>query len=414
MKKTLLQLAVISGMLITMSTTVNAQWTHNAATNQTYLTNAGANVGIGLTNPAFKLDIYSNTGAASINCKSTTGNSNLIIDRANTASTAGVNYRTNGVVYWQTGTIGTDNFAIRNNQLGSPAVSIQNTTNNVGIGTTAPGSLLSVGSISGAVATPTAITMDNSYLSGAQFNKLKFYLFKDAVQTYGFGLGSSGDVQYWAGSSAIGMHRFFTAQQERMRIDENGNVGIGTINPNAQFNVVQNQVGPVAIFDGVSPNYESTIVLRLDGNAGYLSHGGWGLGANVLGFGGQNHSYPDIRINTITSQVAIGNATTAAGYMLTVAGKVICTELKVQLQPFPDYVFSKDYDLKSIEEVEQHINTYNRLPGMPSACEVEEGGMSVGEMTGKVVEKVEENTLYIIQLKKEIDALKAELNALKK
>ncbi len=112
--------------------------------------------------------------------------------------------------------------------------------------------------------------------------------------------------------------------------------------------------------------------------------------------------------------VSIGTTTAANGYKLTVAGSIICTELKVQLQPFPDYVFAKDYNLKSIEEVEQHINTYNRLPGMPSACEVEEGGMSVGEMTGKVVEKVEENTLYIIQLKKEIDALKAELNALKK
>ncbi|MEO8150904.1 MAG: hypothetical protein ABI723_24940 [Bacteroidia bacterium] len=112
--------------------------------------------------------------------------------------------------------------------------------------------------------------------------------------------------------------------------------------------------------------------------------------------------------------VSIGTTTPATGYMLTVAGKIMCTELKVQLQPFPDYVFSKDYNLKSISEVEEHIKTFNRLPGMPGACEVEENGMSVGEMQGKVVEKVEELTLYIIQQQKQIDELKALINSQKK
>ncbi len=110
--------------------------------------------------------------------------------------------------------------------------------------------------------------------------------------------------------------------------------------------------------------------------------------------------------------VAIGTSTFATGYQLTVGGKIICTELKVQLQPFPDYVFEDSYNLKSIDEVEEHIKTNHRLPGMPSACEVEGDGLSVGEMTGKVVEKVEENTLYIIQLNKENKELRAQLNAI--
>ena len=111
-----LKLYSISAMMFAclfMAKDANAQWTRNAATQQTYLTNTGDNVGIGTTNPLFKLDIQS-AGSASMSFKSTGGNSNIIIDRANSAATSGVNYRTAGVPTWQTGTIQTDNFAIRN------------------------------------------------------------------------------------------------------------------------------------------------------------------------------------------------------------------------------------------------------------------------------------------------------------
>jgi len=62
--------------------------------------------------------------------------------------------------------------------------------------------------------------------------------------------------------------------------------------------------------------------------------------------------------------------------------------------------------------VENHIDTYKRLPGMPSAKEVDSSGMNVGEMQGKVVEKVEELTLYIIQQQKQIDASQKQVEAL--
>jgi len=97
-----------------------------------------------------------------------------------------------------------------------------------------------------------------------------------------------------------------------------------------------------------------------------------------------------------------------------VGGKVICTELKVQLQPFPDYVFEKNYALPTLNQVENHINTYHRLPGMPSAAEVETNGMEVGKMQGKVVEKVEEATLYILQLNKQNQLLQQQVDLLAK
>lgn len=99
---------------------------------------------------------------------------------------------------------------------------------NVGIRTTSPVSALTVGGSSGAVTTPTAITMDGTYRTGSlSFDSLKFYLYKSSTETYGFGLGNLGEVTYWAGTTSTGTHAFYTSQTERMRITSNGDVGIG-------------------------------------------------------------------------------------------------------------------------------------------------------------------------------------------
>lgn len=108
--------------------------------------------------------------------------------------------------------------------------------------------------------------------------------------------------------------------------------------------------------------------------------------------------------------VRIGAAAVAApGYLLAVDGKVICEELKVQLSDsWPDYVFADDYHLPSLYEVEKLINEHNHLPGIPSAAEIEKDGIAVGEMQKAMMEKIEELTLYIIELQKQIDTLKSE------
>ena len=125
----------------------------------------------------------------------------------------------------------------------------------------------------------------------------------------------------------------------------------------------------------------------------------------MWGFGGAGWNF---KMNVNDGRISIGkNINPAAGYMLAVDGGIICEELKVQMTPFPDYVFADDYKLRSLEEVENHIREHKRLPGMPAAAVVDNEGMNVGELSTKLVEKVEELTLYILQLQKEIDQLKA-------
>jgi hypothetical protein len=105
----------------------------------------------------------------------------------------------------------------------------------------------------------------------------------------------------------------------------------------------------------------------------------------------------------------VGTTTAATGYMVSVDGKIMCEELKVQDSgSWPDYVFSEHYDLPTLDEVEAHIAARSHLPGVPDACTVETEGLLVGEMQNILLKKIEELTLYMIDANKEIRSLKAE------
>jgi hypothetical protein len=138
------------------------------------------------------------------------------------------------------------------------------------------------------------------------------------------------------------------------------------------------QNGGGNVFVGDATNFNSSHRLGVDGNAVFLG------------------------------AVRIGSTVTPGGYKLAVDGKAICTELLVRLVPnWPDYVFNNQYKLRGLNEVEDFIKKNNHLPGIPSAKEVESNGVNVGEMQKLQMEKIEELTLYIIELKKEIEKLKA-------
>lgn len=102
------------------------------------------------------------------------------------------------------------------------------------------------------------------------------------------------------------------------------------------------------------------------------------------------------------------------GYRLAVNGGILCEEVKVILDvPVSDYVFEPDYPLMSLDSVEAFVNENKHLPEVPSAAEFKANGYKVGEMDDLLLRKVEELTLYIIELKKEQTRLKEEVTTLR-
>ena len=106
----------------------------------------------------------------------------------------------------------------------------------------------------------------------------------------------------------------------------------------------------------------------------------------------------------------IGIGTSAPGtFKLAVEGKIGAREIRVTTtNPWPDYVFGEQYKLKSLATLEGFIKKNNHLPNMPSAKEVNDNGIELGNMNTRVVEKIEELTLYVIELNKRMAKLEKE------
>ncbi len=113
------------------------------------------------------------------------------------------------------------------------------------------------------------------------------------------------------------------------------------------------------------------------------------------------------------SKVSINTISDPGDYTLAVNGKIRAKEIKVDTD-WADYVFDTDYRLKTLEEIESFIKENKHLPEIPTAQDVEKGGVDLGEMNMLLLKKVEELTLYIINQQKEINLLKSDLNNTKK
>jgi hypothetical protein len=122
-----------------------------------------------------------------------------------------------------------------------------------------------------------------------------------------------------------------------------------------------------------------------------------------------------LSLNANTNKpVTIGTHTPALGFALSVDGRIMAEEIQVQLKgSWPDYVFAEDYTLLSLEEVETSIAINNHLPGIPSAAEVADEGITLGDMQRRLLEKVEELTLHMIAMNKRLRLLEEENAELK-
>lgn len=95
-------------------------------------------------------------------------------------------------------------------------------------------------------------------------------------------------------------------------------------------------------------------------------------------------------------------------------GKIYAKEVEVKANVWADYVFKKDYKLNSLEEVEKHIEEKGHLPNIPSAEEVAKVGINLGEMDAKLLEKIEELTLYSIEQNKALKQQSEKIEKLEK
>lgn len=170
-------------------------------------------------------------------------------------------------------------------------------------------------------------------------------------------------------------------------INSGGDLNLSTISGNAIF---------------VSPNGASAVLNPNNGGNVILSPSGGGNISMSTTSGGDIQMNPN-GIVTIGSGVS---TTAAAGYKLAIRGKVVCEELRVKLYGnWPDYVFQNSYKLMPLPALQSFVQKNGHLPNVPSAAEVKRDGIAVGEMNKKLMEKVEELTLYILQLEARIKNL---------
>jgi len=119
----------------------------------------------------------------------------------------------------------------------------------------------------------------------------------------------------------------------------------------------------------------------------------------------------------LADKIVIGSVTTNSNYKLFVETGILTEKVKVAVKNtsnWSDYVFNKDYKLLSLGEVESYIQKNKHLPGVPSAEEVVKDGIDMATMDAKLLEKIEELTLYMIELKKENESIRQENALIKK
>ncbi|HRC32943.1 MAG TPA: hypothetical protein PK736_05825 [Bacteroidia bacterium] len=371
----------------------------------------GGKVGIGNASPSFKLDI---SGDCRINTAPQNTTFNSLILNSNTTATSYDKYEplklintgnfggaTNSIGFY--GGFGSNIGKITsilnssgngagmlfsvgdNNLLIQPRMMIDN-QGSVGIGTTSPSAKLTVqtqSEVYGIVHTDGTVKM-GTYIGLNVYNNL---------------------AGGWLGTESDHPMYFMTNNNwPQITLLQNGNVGFGSSNPHAQLqfdNGLNNR--RIVLWEGVDNEHQFA---------------GFGMNANTLRYQvehlGGNHVFYAAVDSTSSNElmriqgdgrVAIGGDA-SSNYKLTVRGSIICTDLRVQLQPFPDYVFANDYKLLPLNELENYVNKNNHLPGMPTATEVEEQEVTVGQLQMKLVEKVEELTLYVIELNKANEQLK--------
>ena len=308
---------------------------------------------------------------------------------------------------------------------------------NVGIGTTNPQSALHLFSNSNSVQ-----NMEGSspYIyAGLQFTD-------GAQQT----AGKVKQWAIWAGTdggtwlSGLGFHRYDAVNpcvggicDISLFLHDNGNVGIGTGNPQYKLDVngnirtngsvFTNEIHFVANDMGATVDNSDPYTLRKIHDASNVSHLDLNLnddgdesfriyGNSCAGFGCGTYSGNLYHSFDASGNVFhagnVGIGTQHPAYKLDVLGSIRAKEVLVNLDGGADFVFEKDYKLLPIEHVANYVQKNKHLPNIPSANEMVKNGVSMGDLQVKLLQKVEELTLYAIQQNKKIETLMKRIDEL--
>lgn len=183
-----------------------------------------------------------------------------------------------------------------------------------------------------------------------------------------------------------------------------GNVGIGTPSPGYPLSVV----GSANVSGMLSVGSNSNVNFQSDGNSGYYDVGSLGsfyffdgsyravLNGNGLSINnGSTGTAAGVGLVVATGNVGIG--TTNPQYLLSVKGTIGAQEVIVTTAGWSDYVFQPTYRLRPLAEVAAYIQENHHLPDIPTEAEVKEKGVSLGDMQVKLLAKVEELTLHMIE-----------------
>ncbi len=239
--------------------------------------------------------------------------------------------------------------------------------------------------------------------------------FKDAgqsiIRSY---RGGSWDsfLQFWT------TPRNSSVPQMRMHINHDGDIGIGTTNPLEKLDVAGKirtedikLIGKIGkdlaypfTYNGISFDQYS---LGWFNDPNVSSDYGYSLW--ISSFGGIKFftsGHFQIAINEFGN---VGVGTANPQYKLDVNGTIRAKEIKVE-STGADFVFEDSYELPTLDFVAEHIKEKKHLPGIPSAREVSREGLSLGDMNTKLLQKIEELTLYVIELKEENKAIQKRLD----
>lgn len=214
-----------------------------------------------------------------------------------------------------------------------------------------------------------------------------------------------------------------TSWTDRMVLNEAGDFGIGTTTPQERLHLN----GRMVLDAPAGPGFG--LKLNAGTSGGILintSHGaGYGYGVKVttdhgytkglaVGENGQDEGFFMYAngVGHIKEALGIGtflNTDPADGkfYRLSVDGRIRATEVKVYTT-WADYVFEDDYELRSLKDVKTYIDTHGHLPDVPSAEEVEKNGVNLGESESILLRKIEELTLYMIEMNEKVERLEQE------